>query len=510
MAGEGTKASELYDVAPTIIEGKGINPADVLVSTIADRQARQAAKKSANQKKFADLDKSISDLETSGWYKHDETRNAKRDGLRNRVAESYAKYGENAFSGPEGQERYKSIQDGVADYKTFEKYSNQLQKEYTSQMGKIKNPDEYTEDSFNNFLAWKDLSYEEQMEAGLPMLRHKVDPSDYFKDLQGLSIPYKDYSRESIGSGEREGLLVTKSGKVVKKEELRNIADSYIETGVKGSNKFGLTLYNEKLEELRNSPDGRTLNDTDKDESTGRTELETKAAELASDEAYALLINRASEEYSTGLAKDPTKTVGSDEEVEEIVPYEGVTVTTRGNATTKNETIISQTGGGAKEPKTIIINSPTVIGTDDKVITNNREAIYFSPHKKFDANVAKENISLNAGTFGIGGVKIKKGQIITDSEMDIIKSKGLEGKVGTETYVEGVQSTTKKIGQGLYEKQIADKKTIKVPYKTVKASIDRHVKSVKKQSDKQKETESKYDSYKPESSNIETSIEDEL
>jgi len=497
MAGEGTKASELYDVAPTVIKGEGINPADVLVNTIANRQAEQAARKAANQKKFADLEKSIGDLETSGWYKHDETRNTKRDELRNLVSESYAKYGENAFSGKEGRERYRSIQNGVADYKTFEKYSDQLQKEYTTQMGKIKNPDEYTEDSFNNFIGWKDLSYEEQMEAGLPILKHKVDPSDYFKDLQGLSIPYKDYSRESIGSGEREGLLVTKSGKTVKKEELRNMADSYIETGIRGSNKFGATLYNEKLQELRDSSDGNILNDTDKDETTGRTELETKAAELASDEAYALLINRASEEYSTGLAKDPTKTVGADETVEDAIPYEGTTVTTRGNATTTNEIIISQTGGGAKEPKTILINSPTVIGTDDKIVTNNREAMYFSPHKKFDANVAKENITSN-------GLSIKKGQIITDNEMNTIKSNGLGGKVGKETYVEGVHSTTKKIGFGTFSRQVADKKTIKVPYKAVKGSIDKHVKSVKKQS----EAKSEYDSYRPD--NSETSIEDEL
>ena len=500
---DGTKASELYDIAPTVIKGKGINPADVLVSTIANRQKEQAVKKAANQKKFADLEKSINDLETSGWYKHEETRNSKRDGLRNNVSEAYAKYGENAFSGKEGRERYRAIKKGVSDYKTFEQYSEQLQKEYTGKMGKITDPDKYTEDSFNNFIAWKDLSYEEQMEAGLPTLKHKIDPSNYFKDLQGLSIPYTDYSRESIGSGEREGLLVTKSGKTVKKSELRNIADSYIETGIKGSNEFGLTLYNEKLEELRNSPDGRTLNDTDKDEATGKTELETKAAELASDEAYALLINRANEEYSTGLAKDPTKTAGGDEVDEEIIPYEGIVVTRGGNATTTNETIISQTGGGAKEPKTIIINSSIVIGTDDKVTTNNKEAMYFSPLRKFDANVAKEDISSN-------GLKIKKGQIITDSEMSTIKSKGLEGNVSKETYVEGVHSTTKKIGFGTMARQVADKKTIKVPYKNVKASIDKHMKSVKKQSKKQKEIDSKYDSYKPESSNSETSIEDEL
>ena len=62
---DGTKASELYDIAPTVIKGKGINPADVLVSTIANRQKEQAAKKSANQKKFADLEKSINVNEQS-------------------------------------------------------------------------------------------------------------------------------------------------------------------------------------------------------------------------------------------------------------------------------------------------------------------------------------------------------------------------------------------------------------------------------------------------------------
>ena len=40
---DGTKASELYDIAPTVIKGKGINPADVLVSTIANRQKEPAA-----------------------------------------------------------------------------------------------------------------------------------------------------------------------------------------------------------------------------------------------------------------------------------------------------------------------------------------------------------------------------------------------------------------------------------------------------------------------------------
>lgn len=511
MAGEGTKASELYEVAPTVTGPKGVNAADVFRANAANRQKEQAVKRASRQKKFDDLDKSINDLETSGWYKHDETRNSKRDRLRNNLAESYAKYGENAFSGPEGRERYRSIQDGISDLKTFEKYSGQLQKEYTTERGKIKDPDDYTEDSFNNFIEWPSLSFEEQMEAGLPILKHKVDPSNYFNDLQGLSIPYKDYSRESIGSGEREGFLVTKSGKVVKKEELRNIADSYIETGMKGSNKFGLTLYNEKVEELRNSPDGRTLNDTDKDESTGRTELETKAAELASDEAYALLLNRANEEYSTDLAKDPTKTVGAAEEVVEAIPYEGITVTKRGNATTTNETIISQTGGGTKEPKTFLISSPIFIGTNDKVITGNKEGMYFSPIKKFDANVAKEDILINVGTFGIGGLKINKGQIITDSEMIKIKSKGLESKVGKETFIEGVHSTTKQIGSGTFTRQVSDKKTIKIPYtKEVEASLKRHVSSVKKQSKKQKEIESKYDSYKPKQSKSETSIEDEL
>jgi hypothetical protein len=193
-----------------------------------------------------------------------------------------------------------------------------------------------------------------------------------------------------------------------------------------------------------------------------------------------------------------------------MIPYDGITVTTRGNATTTNETIISQTGGGAKEPKTIIINSPIVIGTDDNVTTNNKEAMYFSPLRKFDANVAKEDISISDGKFGAGGLKIKKGQIITDSEMSTIKDKGLGNKVGKETYVEGVHSTTEKIGFGMMQRQVSAKKTIKVPYNSIKASIDKHIKSVKKQSKKQKEIDSKYNSYKPESSNIETSIEDEL
>lgn len=312
--------TNIYDVAPTVLADEGIDPRAVHMSGIKERQAAQAAKNKESQKKVDEAYKSIEGLEAKGWRKHDATRSEKRKGLRSQMTEWGMRYGTDVFSGEEGQKRYEKFQDGIADYNTFELYSGQLQKEYETQANKaLTNAGDYTEDSLKNFTEWKDLPYDEQLKAGLPLLVETEDAADWFADVSKLSIPYKEYGRERVGEGDLEGFLVSSEGMVVDKEAMRKNTEAYISTGITGSNKYGKRVYEENLEELRNSPDGRSLDDTTPNELTGLTELEEAAKQMAIEEVYDLRLTSAQEKHKRGLQQMKGET-GEDFEKEEITP----------------------------------------------------------------------------------------------------------------------------------------------------------------------------------------------
>jgi hypothetical protein len=418
---------------------------------------RKLAKDAAKQKYDAAW-ATIEGLNAEGWYKHDNVRQSQRDGLRNTLTEYYTKHGVNAFSGPGGQERQAEFRKRVADYEKFEAYSGQMQSEWDEGAKMIQqNPDKYDEESVNQFLAFKDIPYEEQIKTGVPRLLTKEEAVDWMAELDKVSVQNftKQYGSTKIKPG--EGVITATSGVSIREDDLKNWSTDYINSALKpnSANKGGMKIYKDAIWDLTEGAlkDQGVMLDRDEVGEDGLTEFERKAKEIAINRTFEHQKRRIKTSYEsrdTPMKSDDAEGAGG----LVVAPSATVNNAKGESSSVSNVVYVQQTGGGAKDPKIFLVRPKQIFSLDNnKLTTGVSNAFEFQPVQVFDAEI----FTKNEGGYKKGDI-VPTGYQTTNSE--------------TKTMCLGNKVTTEKDDFG---ESIKTTETVMMPEEDIKGELNKHI-----------------------------------
>jgi hypothetical protein len=455
--------------AVVLDESAGLDPTKMYLDALDERRATKDAEQAEKKKLYSDAWTTVEGLEAEGWYKHDNARQEKRDNMRGKLAEWYSEYGMDVFSGKEGKARQTEFRNMKSDYDKFEVYSKQLQEEYSAGAKQIQaNPDKYDSQSSEQFLAWKELPYDEQIKRGMPQLKTKEEATNWMMDLKNYGVDgfTNQFGSTKIKPG--KGVITSQSGVSIKEDDIKEWSINWVRTGLNPSsgNKGGKAVFDQYLWELtgdkgRLRKEGDLLDNEERGED-GYTELERRAFDLAVEAVSDFQKRRIKTSYE--YSESQLSGSGEGKEGGATFPTEASSTINNSQmqpATITNVTYVSQTGGGASDPRVFNISPTSVFHVDKGTTYDINTTFAFSPVRVFNADVFTKKTT-------VGGKTYKKGDIVPDEISGQVTNKK------NERLVEGIRLKKGETGDVL-KTVTTEERTYWVRESQIKGSMKKHI-----------------------------------